>query len=119
MPLDNKYLKLEIIETLRHIPFDLTPADASKYAYDTKISIYDAKCGGCGFNRIEVGKEVFHSPEEAISFSTGSGHPISRMCEYPADVVESSNGVEYPDINMIITNTCRFWDDKKIEATDG
>ena len=119
MPLDNKYLKMAVIETLRHIPFDLFPADAERFAYDTKISIYDAKCGGCGFNRIEVGDKVFHSPEEAVSFSAVTGYPIQRLCEYPSDIVEGADGLEYPDLNMIITNTCRFWDIHKIESSDG
>lgn len=103
MPLDNKKLSPEMVSLLHNLP------------YQDKVNIYDKRCSGCGYMRIEVGNVVVRSIEEAIDIAQLTGAEIERSCDYPSDVETSYGGEEYPSLTEIITNTCRFWDIHNIE----
>jgi len=116
MPLDNKKLTEQMIEILRGIPLDNEARILSNVnSYETKISIYDSKCGKCGFKRLMVGDQEVRSLEEAIELAQMSNDSIIRSCSFPDDIEIIGDVMVYPSLTMIVTNTCRFWNIKNIE----
>lgn len=116
MPLDNRKLTPDTEEMLKGMPLD---DECWKRSYDiphqTKVMIYDAKCVGCGFMRLEVGDKILHSLTEAIDHAQMMGEDLIRSCEYPSDV-QIINGQEvFPSLTEIIMNTCRFWNKENLE----
>lgn len=116
MPLSNSRLTESITDTFKAIPLDADALKHCDYTYQTKVDIYDNKCGkGCGYCRIEVDclKEikVFHNTDEAIAFCVHTGYKMQRLCEYPSDIVEVHGRLVYPNVTEIVINTCRFWYD--------
>lgn len=106
--LNNKKLAKATMEVLHGIPIG-DPIHNTDYM--TKIGIYDAKCGKCGFNRIEVGDRVFHNVDEAINYAIETGYKIVRTCEFPGNTTEDSHGnIIYPTLSEIIENSCMLWD---------
>ncbi len=106
--LDFRHHSKEILDILQSLP----PGDSiHNVDYMTKVGLYDAKCGKCGFNRIEVGDKVFHNVQDAINYSIETGQEIIRTCEFPGNVEEDWNGNPiYPSLDMIVRNTCILWD---------
>lgn len=104
MPLDNKKLSEEIIECLHGL------------AYEDKVKVYDRRCSGCEFMRVEVGDVVVHTIQEAIDIAQMTGAEINRSCEYPSDIEIAYGKEQYPSLTEIVTNTCRFWDIHNIEG---
>jgi len=119
MPLDSRTISTSIRESLISIPFD-NPDDNSYLPYQTKVSIYDEKCSGCGFARIEVVTTqkvlLFNDIISAIDYVSKYSGIIKRSCEYPTDVLTAHGQSIYPSLTDIITNTCRFWDSNKMEV---
>jgi hypothetical protein len=110
MPLDNSKVSKDMEEILKGIPID-DEAYSNSYdmPYQTKIMLYDSKCGGCGYKRLEVGDKIFNSLPEAIEHAIFSRESITRTCEYPYDIA-IINGVKvFPTLTEIVTNTCKFW----------
>lgn len=117
MPLNNSKLTKSIIEDLKGIPYD------TKYdnlPYPTKVDIYDSKCSGCGFARIEVVTiplekiYVFNNIENALLSAQGKSVMIHRLCSYPSDVDKVFDEERYVTLNEIICNSCEFWDMDKL-----
>lgn len=104
MPLDNKKLPCQLVEMLYNLP------------YQDKVNIYDKRCSGCGFMRVEVGNVVVRSIQEAIDIAQMTGAEIVRTCEYPGDTEIIYGEEQYPSLNDIVANTCRFWDLHNIEG---
>lgn len=110
MPLDNKKISPETEEIIKGFPLDDETWKASyELPYQTKVMIYDEKCMGCGFMRIEVGDKVFNSLSEALDYAVFTKNDIIRTCGYPSDV-QIINGKEiFPSLTEIVINTCQFW----------
>ena len=119
MPLDNKKLTPEIMDYLYGIPLDEDVWQCvTNLPHQTKVEIYDKRCKGCGFMRVEVGERIFRSVEEAIDVAMTTGLPIKRTCDYPSDIDFAFGEVIYPSLTTIVINTCRFWDTRNIEGDD-
>lgn len=103
MPLDSKNLTVEVQNYLRELP------------YEEKTKIYDKRCKGCQFARIIVNDIVVRSIQEALDIARELGCEIVRSCEYPSDIEMSFGHEEYPSLNEIVSNTCRFWNSANIE----
>lgn len=117
MPLDNRKLSEEMETMLIGMPID---EECWRLSYElphqTKVMIYDTKCSGCGFSRIEVDKRVFRDLDNAISYAQISGEDLIRTCDYPLDI-QIINGKEvYPSLTEIVINTCRFWYKENLEG---
>lgn len=116
MPLDSSKLTEGISNGLREMPYDI------KYdlPYPTKVDMYDSKCSGCGFARIEVvtipmeKMGIFNKIEDALFFAQGKSVKINRLCSYPVDVDHVFNEVRYLTLTEIICNTCQFWNINKL-----
>jgi len=107
--LDCKRHSKILLESLASIPIG---ESKTKTDYMTKVGLYDAKCGACGFNRIEVKDKVFHNVQEAIMFAIETNNDIVRTCEYPGNVFLDHDGNDvYPSLTEIIINTCLLWDE--------
>ncbi len=119
MPLNSKRITESIRESLISIPFD-NPDDNSYLPYQTKVSIYDEKCSGCGFARIEVITTqrvlLFNNIDTAIDYVRKYSGIIKRSCEYPTDVLTAHGQMIYPSLTDIVTNTCDFWYTNEIET---
>jgi len=116
MPLNNLRISDATTESIRAIPLDQESLRHCDYTYQTKVDIYDKKCGsGCEFCRIEVDClnqiKIFNNSAEAIAYCARSGHRMERLCEYPGDIREVHNKVIYPSVTEIVVNTCQFWYD--------
>jgi len=124
MPLNSNHLTDDIIQTLRELPIDdvndLPP-------YQNQIALYDSKCNGCGFVRVEahfsdgvlwnVNKmKVFDRIDDAISFATVNKCQLKRSCCYPSDTLQKHRQPVYPTLAEIISNTCEFW--KELNPAD-
>ena len=90
--------------------------------YETKVDIYDKKCSGCGFCRVEVlshnVKNVFndvHSALDSLS-KMSSIWTVNRSCDYPTNVIDRNGNPRYPTLTEIVSNTCVFWDAKNIPS---
>lgn len=111
MPLQNQSL-LPVVQEHLH---DLS--------YEDKAKMYDGKCNGCGFAQIKVSNCSSNSNdfltnriEEAVHVARLSEGVLERTCVYPPDM-EIIFGKETPiPLNMIISNTCAFWDVKKVDC---
>ena len=116
MPLSSQHLHHSVISIIRDIPMD--KESAPEYLYQTKVEMYDERCSGCGFARIEVYPSdvynakpvIFHKSQEAIDSARLHGHRINRTCEYPFDTLYRNKKPMYPSLTEIISNTCTFWD---------
>jgi len=123
MPLDCSRLDESTVDAIKAIPLDTDSLSHCDYTYQTKVDIYDKKCGGgCGFCRIEVDCldhiEIFNNSQEAISFCARSGYRMERLCEYPNDIYTIHNQIHYPNVTEIVLNTCRFWYDMLIDENE-
>lgn len=119
MPLDNKKLNSDVIEYLKGIPLDEESwQKVTNLPHETKVSIYDKRCKGCGFMRVEVGEFIFRSVEEGVDAAMVTGLPIVRTCDYPGDADFAFGEIIYPSLTVIVTNTCRFWSPSNIEGED-
>lgn len=123
MPLNSSHLHHSIVDIIREIPTDRE--DAPDYPYQTKVDMYDNRCSGCGFCRVEVYPSdvynvepiIFNNSKEAVVCARKHGYRINRTCEYPADVQTRSDGKAiYPTLTEIISNTCDLWDIEKISS---
>lgn len=121
--LDSKNLSDKMIRCRLLAPLD-DEANPQNLPLQTKVQIYDMKCDGCGFARIEVFDnkgdiKVFNNVADAINEAQIGGYKgikdIKRTCEYPGNVIETIHGTEYPTLTEIIINTCRLWYEYKHE----
>ena len=120
MPLNSSNIHFSVINIIREIPLDRE--SAPEYPYQTKVDMYDEKCSGCGFARIEVYPSdiynakplIFHTSSEAIKFARVHGHRINRTCDYPFDMQKRNGKTIYPSLTEIVSNTCDLWDIDKI-----
>ena len=96
---------------------------APDYPYQTKVDMYDNKCSGCQFTRIEVYPSdviynikpvVFNDVQKAIAYARLHGFRINRTCEYPYDINFHNDKPIYPTLTEIVSNTCEFWDAEKM-----
>lgn len=124
MPLNSSHLHHSVIDIIREIPIDREVAP--DYPYQTKVDMYDSRCSGCGFCRVEVYTSevynakpvIYHNSQEAIDFARMHGYRINRTCEYPFDTHSRNGKPIYPTLTEIISNTCDFWDESKIPSVD-
>ena len=122
MPLNSSHLHHSVIDIIREIPMDREVAP--DYPYQTKVDMYDSRCSGCGFCRIEVCPSdiydakpiVFNNSKDAVEYARMYGHRINRTCEYPPDVQTRNGKSIYPTLTEIISNTCDLWDVEKISS---
>lgn len=125
MPLCNKRLTKAMADFLFDMPLDR--ACEKNPAYQLKVQVYDTKCSGCGFARIEVRHNerdkghdlITNDIMKAIHYATVTGFDIIRTCEYPGDVEEVFGKIYYPSIHDIVTNTCEFWYPDRFPSEDG
>lgn len=123
--LDSKHIKYNLMECSRMIPLDDEAKNGTDYLRDTplqtKNDIYDKKCKGCGFCRIEVYDEkgeclIFNDISKAITEAQVGGYKgikeIHRTCEYPGNILETDRGPEYPTLTEIVMNGCMLWKQK-------
>ncbi len=107
-----------IVSALNETPLDEKSLMPDTIDYQTKIGIYDAKCSGCGFAKIDVIDEFYGKTTvlfstniiaAAINFAQENySCRIVRQCDYP-------NNNEILPLNVIIMNTCMLWHEEKIE----
>uniref|UniRef100_A0A6H1ZM61 Uncharacterized protein n=1 Tax=viral metagenome TaxID=1070528 RepID=A0A6H1ZM61_9ZZZZ len=121
MPLDSKRLSMDVITSLKEIPYDEEARSCihNSATYQTKCEIYDKKCNDCGYMLVFVGKKQYRSVEEAITEAILTGNIVARTCDYPGDVeVVNKDNIFYPSLNMIVMNTCRLWNPSGIEIDE-
>jgi hypothetical protein len=110
------------MEELNKIPLDNEARSGCNIPLETKIEIYDRKCAGCGFIRVEVETRsalmIFNNVVEAVLLAQRTGGDINRTCDYPGDVEMIHNIVVRPSLSEIISNTCRFWRKEGVEANE-
>lgn len=120
MPLNSSHLSDAVIGIIRDIPTD--KESARDYQYQTKVDIYDIRCSGCGFARIELYNsdmynakpiKIVRTAEEAVHLAQRHGFRVVRTCEYPFDVKVKNNVFIYPTLTEIISNTCELWNAEK------
>jgi len=124
MPLSSNHLSSSIITTLREIPKDNESLPNQNYPYQTQVSIYDDKCGGCGYVYIEAQpsaswhdakeKKIFRNIKDAINYASQHRCFLKRSCCYPSDVFPKNGDFIYPSLIEIISNTCKFWDSENL-----
>lgn len=92
-------------------------------SYEDKTKIYDGKCSGCGFAKITVVNDarnlenfVTNRIEEAVHLARMTEGLIERSCVYTSDVSVVFDKEIPITLNEIITNTCVFWDDRKVDC---
>lgn len=131
MPLNSNHLNDSVIKILREIPEDNECLVDEKHSslelmpYQTKVQIYDERCKGCGFVHIEAThysalegekKIIFTDLDKAIDHATVNNCRIHRSCSYPNDVLRKNGKHIYPTLSEIVSNTCEFWFQDKIDG---
>jgi hypothetical protein len=125
MPLNNTF-RADTEKFLRELPFDRECLNTQDVTYQTKVDIFDRKCSGCGYARIEVlakGRDVvrFNRSDEAVSFALQNryGHPIiDRGCAYPPDIAIVNGKERCLTLSEIVTNGCQFWKEETLHIFD-
>ncbi|MHB8362884.1 MAG: hypothetical protein ACYDBX_04675 [Patescibacteria group bacterium] len=130
MPLNSSHLDDDVIKTLQEIPeddecfIDERHSSLELMPYQTKVQIYDEKCGGCGFVRVDVlhynpdseKKIVFNDINKAIEYATRNNCKINRTCSYLYNRLTRNGKHIYPTLSEIVSNTCEFWNKEKLTS---
>ena len=122
MPLDNQHLTQDLQDFLKEIPLE-EPCD--DVPYQTKVSIYDEKCSGCGFaliiaysskesNDLRTRRVSFNDSNKAVAYARANSCDLKRTCTYPNDITICNCNEILPSLQTIVANTCRLWHIEKM-----